>query len=362
MENNEVLEIAKKFNINGTPENISLIESGHINKTYLVKCDTGKRYILQYVNTYVFPNINELMDNVERVTNFIKKKSNIQTITFIKTKENKPKYIYNNNWRMQEFIENTKNFLSTESLEILEEAGKAIGDFQTQLNGFNAETLFETIPKFHDTPNRVKQLEIAIESKENKEKRKERFEKAKEYIDFLTDKKRTSITDTITNKLKNGTIPTRATHNDTKLSNILFNKDTNKYVALIDLDTIMPGSIVYDFGEGIRTSSTTSREDEGDISKIHVDMNRFEAYTKGFLEKVKTIITKEELELLPLGIWMMTYENAIRFLTDYLNGDIYFAVRKEDHNLIRTKVQSEILKQMEYNQKIMEGMIKKYEL
>lgn len=190
MENNEVFEIAKKFNINGTPENISLIESGHINKTYLVKCDTGKRYILQYVNTYVFPNINELMDNVERVTNFIKKKSNIQTITFIKTKENKPKYIYNNNWRMQEFIENTKNFLSTESLEILEEAGKAIGDFQTQLNGFNAETLFETIPKFHDTPNRVKQLEIAIESKENKEKRKERFEKAKEYIDFLTDKKK----------------------------------------------------------------------------------------------------------------------------------------------------------------------------
>lgn len=265
---------------------------------------------------------------------------------------------------MQVFIENTKTYLSTNSLEVLEEAGKAVGDFQKQLDGFNAESLYEIIPKFHYTPNRVKQLYDAINSKENNEKRKERFEKAKPYINFLTQKERIEKTSIITNKLENKEIPLRVTHNDTKLSNILFDKNTEKYIALIDLDTIMPGSIVYDFGEGIRSGVTTSKEDEQDVSKIYVDMNRFEAFTKGFLGLMKDTITKEELELLPIGAWMMAYENAIRFLADYLNGDTYFSVNPEiqDHNLIRVKVQLEIVKQLEKNENKMKGMINKYGL
>lgn len=364
MKKEKLLEISKKFDIEGNPIEAKIIESGHINKTYLVEYDTGDKYILQYVNTNVFPNIKELMENIEKVTEFIKEKGNSTTLTFIKTKGENPSYIYDNNWRIQKFINNTKTFISTESLQILEEAGKSVGNFQKQLDGFNAETLFEIIEKFHYTPNRVKQLQDAINSPENNEKRKERFEKAKEYIEMLTDEKRLSRTNIITSKLENHTIPLRVTHNDTKLSNILFDKDTDKYVALIDLDTIMPGSIVYDFGEGIRTGITLSPEDEQDLSKIHIDMQRFEAFTKGFLEQMKGTITREELDLLPTGAWMMTYENTIRFLADYLNGDTYFAVSEEipDHNLIRAKAQFEILRQIEENEEKMKGMIEQYGL
>lgn len=360
MENSELFEIAKNFEINGKPTEISIIDSGHINKTYLVKYDTGEKYILQYVNTNVFPNIVELMNNIEMVTTFIRKKGNCKTLKFIKTKSGN--YIYNNNWRMQEFIENTKTYLSTESLDVLKEAGRAIGDFQNELDGFNAESLYEIIPKFHYTPNRVNQLRDALESEPNREQRKERFEKANECIKFLTDKKRLDKTSEITNKLENHTIPLRVTHNDTKLSNILMDKDKDTYVALIDLDTIMPGSVVYDFGEGIRTGVTVAAEDEQDLSKIHVDMERFKAYTEGFLETAGQSITKEEKDLLPLGAWMMTYENAIRFLADYLNGDIYFAVHNEDQNLHRATAQAEILRQMEENEENMKGMINEYGL
>lgn len=364
MEKEKLLEISRKFDVTGNPTAVKLIDSGHINKTYLVDYDTNKKYILQYVNTNVFPNIFELMNNIEKVTEFIKKKGNSTTLSFIKTKGENPSYIYNDNWRMQEFIENTKSYISTESMQVLEEAGKAVGDFQKELDGFDAGALYEIIEKFHYTPNRVKQLMDAINSKENNEKRKERFEKAKPYIDFLTDKKRTSKANAITSKLEDGTIPLRVTHNDTKLSNILFDKDTNKYKCLIDLDTIMPGSIVYDFGEGIRTGATTAAEDEQDLSKIYVDMKRFEAFTKGFLSIMKNTITKEELELLPIGAWMMTYENTTRFLADYLNGDIYYAVNKDipDHNLVRVKAQVEIIRQMEENEEKMKGMINQYGL
>ncbi len=364
MKKNELLEISKKFDINGNPIEVNLIETGHINKTYLVKCDTGNKYILQYVNTKVFPNIDELMSNIHEVTSYIKREENGKTLEFIKLKEGTNKYIYNNNWRMQKYIDNTKTYISTESLDILTEAGKAVGEFQKQLDGFNAEKLYEIIPKFHYTPNRVNQLKDAIFSKENNEKRSERFIKAKPYIEFLTDESRTSRANIITSKLENGKIPLRVTHNDTKLSNILFDKDTDKYVALIDLDTIMPGSIVYDFGEGIRTGVTTAAEDEQDLSKIYVDMERFEAFTKGFLEKMKGTITKEELELLPIGGWMMTYENTTRFLADYLNGDTYYAINKDipDHNLVRVKAQVEIIKQMENQENKMKGMINQYGL
>ena len=162
--------------------------------------------------------------------------------------------------------------------------------------------------------------------------------------------------------MQNNEIPLRVTHNDTKLSNILFDKDTDKAVCLIDLDTVMPGALCYDFGEGLRTGITTAKEDEQDLSKIKIDINRFESYSKGFLSEVKDTITKEELETLPLGVWMMTYENAIRFLADYLNGDTYFATDKniENHNLVRAKAQLEILKQLEEQEERMKGVIRKY--
>lgn len=361
MKLDKLIEIAENFDIAAKPTNMTLIDIGHINKTYLVDYDNNEKYILQYVNTNVFPNLDELMSNAKRVTEHMRKKEDSTTIKFIPIKGTAD-YIYHKNWRMQKFIDNTKTYLATESLDKLYEAGKAVGDFQREVEGFEANTLYEVIPMFHYTPNRVKQLKEAIESKENREKRPERFEKAKKEIEFLTETSRINRTNKITNKLETGEIPLRVTHNDTKLSNILFDKDTDRAVCLVDFDTIMPGSLVYDFGEGIRSGITTAKEDEQDTSKVKADMSRFESFTKGFLEKTKNIITKEELELLPLGAWMMTYENLIRFLADYLNGDIYFAVNPEieDHNLVRVRAQLEILKQIEENETKMKGLIEQY--
>lgn len=349
------------------------VRVGHINKTYAItyktKEDKEKKYILQYVNTNVFPNLPELMTNIKKVTKYMNNKAletgeNIDrlTITMIDTIDNNPNGIHNKNWRMEEFIDNTKTYLTTDSMSILSEAGKAAGKFQKHLHGFPAEDLYEIIPQFHYTPNRVNQLKEALSSKENLEKRGERFELAKDAIKFVTDENRLSKTDIITKKLENKEIPLRVTHNDTKLSNILFDKDTDKAVCLIDLDTVMPGALAYDFGEGLRTGITTAKEDEQDLSKIYADINRFESYTKGFLSEVKNTITEEELKTLPLGVWMMTYENAIRFLADYLNGDIYFSVDEniENHNLVRAKAQLELLKQIEEKEEEMKGVIKKY--
>ncbi len=373
MNKEKLINIAKNFKIDGEPIKITQCESGHINRTYALTYKTQeneeKKYILQYVNTNVFPNLPELMTNIRNITTYMNKKAvengestDRLTITMIDTLDNNPNSLYNKNWRMEEFIDNTKTYLTTENLDILYEAGKAAGKFQKHLNGFPAENLYEIIPKFHYTPNRVKQLEEAMENKENKDIRSERFELAKDVIEFVTDKKRLDKTNIITNSLETKKIPLRVTHNDTKLSNILFDKDTEKAVCLIDLDTVMPGSIVYDFGEGLRTGITTAPEDSQDLSIVSADITRFEAYTKGFLSEVKDIITEEELELLPLGVWMMTYENAIRFLADYLNGDIYFATDEniENHNLVRAKVQLKILKQLEEQENEMKGVIKKY--
>ena len=373
MDKNELINIAKNFKIDGEVTNIEECNSGHINKTYALtyKQNNGesKKYILQYVNDEVFPNLPELMANIKNVTSYMQNKAESKgedtsrlTIKMIETNDNNPNDLYNKCWRMEEFIDNTKTYLTTEDLEILEEAGKAAGRFQKNLHGFKADELYEIIPKFHYTPNRVNQLNEALSSKENQEKRANRFQKAKDVINFVTDEKRLAKTNKITSMLETKKIPLRVTHNDTKLSNILFDKDTNKAVCLIDLDTVMPGALCYDFGEGLRTGITTSKEDEQDLSKIKIDINRFERYTKGFLSEVKDTITKEELETLPLGVWMMTYENSIRFLADYLNGDIYFTVDKniEDHNLIRAKAQLEILKQLEEQEENMKGVIKKY--
>ena len=373
MKKDELIKIAKNFNINGEPIKIEKCNSGHINKTYAVTYKTKeneeKKYILQYVNTNVFPNLPELMTNIKKITKYMNEKAlekgeNIDRLTLkmIDTLDDNPNSIYNQNWRMEEFIDNTKTYLTTESTEILTEAGKAAGKFQKHLDGFPAEELYEIIPKFHYTPNRVNQLKEALSNEENKAKRSERFKLAKEAIEFLTDENRINKTNIITNKIQSKEIPLRVTHNDTKLSNILFDKDTDKAVCLIDLDTVMPGTLVYDFGEGLRTGITTAKEDEQDVSKIYADINRFEAFTKGFLSEVKDIITEEEIKLLPLGLWMMTYENAIRFLTDYLNGDVYFNVDKdiENHNLIRSKTQMELLKQIEEKEDEMKGVIKKY--
>ena len=373
MKENEIFDIAKQFQISGTPVELKKCENGHINKTYEVtyeKEDGSKeKYILQYVNSDVFGDLERLNTNIIKTTDYIREKAknselNLDRITVKIIKTNDGHYIYNNNWRMQRFIENTKTYLSTDSTEILYESGKTIGVFQKYLDGFKADELYEIIPNFHYTTGRLNALKESISSKENNEKRSERFKIAKETIDFATDSSRTSRVNEITDKLDSKKIPYRVTHNDTKLSNILFDADTNKAVCLIDLDTVMPGALAYDFGEGLRTTVSRSKEDEQDLSKINLELDRFEAFTKGFLEQMKGTITKEELGTLTTGLWMMTYENGIRFLADYLNGDTYFHVDKEikEHNLVRAKAQFELLRQIEANENKMREVVEKYGL
>ena len=373
MNKKEVLDIAKNFQVNGKPVEVKKCENGHINKTYEVtyECENGRKekYILQYVNSDIFGDLNKLNKNIIEVTDYIREKakdSNLDlekiTIRIIKTIDGN--YIYNKNWRMQKFIDNTKTYLSTDSTEVIYESGKAVGIFQRYLDGFKADELYEIIPNFHFTEGRFRALKDSISNKENIEKRAERFELAKDSIDFALDSSRAGRITEITDKLASKQIPCRVTHNDTKLSNILFDKDTDKAVCLIDLDTVMPGALAYDFGEGLRMSVSKSKEDEADLSKINLELERFEAFTKGFLEQTKSTVTKEELKTLVTGLWMMTYENGIRFLADYLNGDTYFNVDEniKEHNLIRAKAQFELLRQIEINENKLREVVEKYGL
>ena len=356
----ELLSIAKNFKIEGKPIDVQVCSEGHINKTYIItyKNLTGKKekYILQYVNTHIFQNLPQLMNNIKNVTQYINTKAEEEgentdriTISLIETKDNSPYCIYNKNWRMEKFIENTKTYLTTQDLNILFQAGKVIGKFQKYLDGFKTDDLYEIIPKFHDTPNRVLHLKEAVVNEQNIKERKERIELAKEELEIILNEERLSKARILVDKIKNKEIPLRVTHNDTKLSNILFDKDTNEAVCLIDLDTVMAGALAYDFGEGIRTGIVTFKGGKDNLKSIYVDLDKFKVYTEGFFSEVKEMITKKEIETLPLGIWMMTYENAIRFLTDYINGDVYFKTdpKIKNQNLLKTKKYLEILRQLE---------------
>ena len=358
MNKEELINIAKNFKIAGEPINIEKCESGHINKTYAITYKTekgeNKKYILQYVNTNVFPNLPELMKNIKNVTSFMEEKAQEKgettsrlTIKMIDTIDNNPYAIYNQNWRMEEFIDNTKTYLTTENLSILEEAGKAAGKFQKHLHGFPAEELYEIIPKFHYTPNRVNQLNEALTSKANLEQRKERFELAKDVIKFVTDEKRLNKTNIITNKLENKEIPLRVTHNDTKLNNVLMDANSGEAICVIDLDTIMPSTLLYDFGDAIRFGASTAEEDEKDLSRVTIDLNLYKVFAEGFISEIKNTITPLEIELLPFSAKLMTLECGIRFLTDYLDGDVYFKIHRPDHNLDRARTQFKLVADME---------------
>ncbi len=361
MESLSLTQIAEKFEINGKVENISKLDGGHINKTYRVDCidenGTKTQYILQLLNKNVFPNINAIMNNYEQLWEYSRQhKGTMPAVIFLKSTNKE--MLYDGCYRMTEFVKNTVSFETTESLDMLEEVGKAVGEFEKCFNEFDASKLIEVIPKFHDTRKRFLDFKNSLQNNENIKERGDRFEIAKEQIDYCLSKE--DITGLIVEKIEEGKVPLHVCHNDTKLSNILFDKESLKAVTLIDFDTVMPGSLLYDYGEGIRTSCTTSREDEEDLSKVVWQENRCMAFTKGFLDKSKEIICKEELELLGMAPIIMAYENGMRFLTDYLNGDIYFNVNEgiKDHNLKRAKMQFELTKQMEQNLNKINKMIK----
>lgn len=331
-------EVAAKFCLQGEVTEICPYGEGHINLTLLVTT-TKKRYILQKMNTRVFPDPDKLMANICGVTEHLRARG-IETLNVVPTKDGKPFLKETECYRVYDFIENTVTYQTASDINVFRNSGKAFGEFQNYLAEFDASKLTETIKRFHDTPNRFENFKAALEA--------DAFDRAKdckEEIEFILSHENTY--GIAMAGLKDGTLPLRVTHNDTKLNNILMDEKTGEARAVIDLDTIMPGSMLFDFGDSIRFGASTAAEDEKDLSKVHFDINLFKAYAEGYCGAVKDSITNREAELLPYGSYLMTIECGMRFLTDYLAGDTYFATKYEGHNLVRCRTQIRLASEME---------------
>ncbi len=344
------LPVAEQFALDGIVTDICPYGEGHINLTLLVTT-TEKHYIMQRMNTHVFPDTACLMANICAVTAHLEKQG-IETLHVVPTKDGKTYLDGEECFRVYDFIENTVSYQSADDPAIFERSGGAFGTFQHQLSAFNAETMTETIPHFHDTPRRYARFtEVLHEDKMG------RSEECKKEIDFLLSHANTLSK--VTDGLADGSIPLRVTHNDTKLNNILMDAVTHEARAIIDLDTVMPGSMLYDFGDSIRFGASTAKEDEKDLSLVHFDIRLFEAYARGFCQAVRNTITPAEQELLPYSAYLLTIECGMRFLTDYLEGDVYFATKYPGHNLVRCRTQFKLAGEMEEQMPAMHAIIRR---
>ncbi len=341
-------ELLKKFDIKAdvTDVEIAPYGGGHINSTYIVNSEP--KYILQKINVHVFPFPDELMRNIELVTEHITAKlteagedASRGAYRVVKALDGK-NYVKTDDgdyYRIITFIDAVSHDNIKESSELYR-AAKVYGKFQRMLSDFDADKLFEVIPMFHDTPNRMKNLLKAIE-----ENKSGRLDSVREDVEFaLSYKDRISA---IVDGIADGSIPLRVTHNDTKLNNFLFDKDTDECLCLIDLDTVMPGSLLYDFGDALRLGASSAAEDETDLSKVNFCIEPFTQFTKGLIEALGKDMTKREVELLPYSELLMTFEVGIRFLTDYLDGDVYFKTAYPEHNIDRARNQFKLVRDID---------------
>ncbi len=371
-------EALEAINFNGDIINVKSFGSGIINDTFLVVCNDNdnkeEKYILQKINNSIFKNIELLMKNYCNICNYLKEivknthgDVDRQTITVIPTKDGKSffKDSKGNYWRAIKFIPNTITYDVLESSNDFYKVGKAFGKFQNMLSEYNAENLYESIPNFHNTKERFNTFLSSV-----KNNKVNRLDKVREEVNFILERENdTSILIDMYERgelplrvTERGELPLRVTHNDTKISNILMDEKTKEGICVIDLDTIMPGLSLYDFGDAIRSGATHALEDEKDLSKVYVDLEFFEAFTKGFLEGTNSTLTKNEIEMLPMGAKVITLEQGIRFLTDYLDGDIYYKTSYEDQNLDRTRTQLKLVRDMELKWDKLKGIVNKYVL
>lgn len=356
---------AAAFCLQGVPKEITPYGNGHINDTFLLVCEDGgvtHTYILQRMNHAIFKNPAALMENVANVTAYLQEEirksggdPNRETLSVIKTRAGK-NYLedYSHNfWRVFPFIDHTFCLEKVENANDFYNCAVAFGGFQRRLASYPADTLHETIPFFHHTPSRFLNFQKAVT-----EDVLGRASMVQEEINFALS--READTHILTDLLDKGELPLRVTHNDTKLNNILFDASTRKALCIIDLDTIMPGLSLYDFGDSIRTGANTGAEDETDLSKVELNLSLFETFSEGFLKGCAGSLTPLEIKLLPMGAKLMTFECGIRFLTDFLVGDTYFKIHRENQNLDRARTQFKLVADMEKKWEDMENIVSRF--
>jgi len=339
---------------------------GHINDTYAAyfrKADgTTHRYILQRINHNVFKDVERLMQNIAGVTAHLRAKiaavggdPDRETLTIIPTVEGRTFYQAPDGsyWRGYIFIEGALTYEEVASLEHVYNAAKAFGRFQKLLSDFPADRLYETIPDFHHTGKRFEAFVAAVERDVAN-----RAQSVRDEIAFV--EQRAAEATVLVDLLAEGKLPQRVTHNDTKFNNVMIDDETGEGVCVIDLDTVMPGLALYDFGDSVRSAANTAAEDERDLSRVHTDLRVFECLVHGYLDAARDFLTPMEVDLLPFSARLMTFECGMRFLTDYLNGDVYFKTHRENQNLDRCRTQFKMVADMEAKSTQMQGIVDSY--
>lgn len=361
-----LIEIAKQFKFEGDFLEASPCGFGHINDTFAARFRKANgvvhRYILQRINHNVFKNPEGLMQNVERVTTHLWKKiiaaggdPERETLNLIPTVDGKTfdRTHDGNYWRAYIFIEGAQTYEVVESLDHVYNVAKAFGKFQRLLSDLPAGQLYETIPDFHHTGKRYEAFVEALERDV-----KNRAQSVRTEIEFV--EKRAADTSVLVDLLEQGELPERVTHNDTKFNNVMIDDKTGEGVCVIDLDTVMPGLSLYDFGDSVRSGANPVAEDERDLSKVSIDLGIFDRFVHGYLDTARDFLTPIEVDYLPFSAKLMTFECGMRFLTDYLDGDVYFKVHREDHNLDRCRTQFKMVRDMEERFDQMVRIVGKY--
>lgn len=359
----DIKKIASAFDLRGTFLSAAPYGSGHINDTYKVDVEQGGcpvSYILQRINNNVFPNVEKLMENISRVTSHLRTKiiarngnPTRETLTLIPTVDGKS-YCQDENgnfWRAYIFICNARTYDFVSDTRQAYEAARAFGNFQKQLADLPGGPLFESIPNFHNTPKRFETFLKSLEA--------DKFNRAalaKPEIEFALSRK--DKISAVVNGLADGSIPSRVTHNDTKINNVMLDDKNGEGLCVIDLDTVMPGAVLYDFGDQVRTTTATAAEDERDLSKVNFRLDLFKALVEGYLESAGDMLVPGEKNLLAESGALITFEIGLRFLTDFLDGDIYFKVHRDGHNLDRCRTQFQMTRQMDEQLDKMAALVK----
>lgn len=336
--------VGEKFRLQGKIYSFKTINNGNINTTYKVTYKQGKKvkpYLFQKINTYVFKSPADIMENIDKVTSYIRDRNPGTLSLHFHHLENGENYFMNSEtefWRVSNYVESV-TYNSADDLNIVRNTGYAFGNFQHQLADFDASLLHETIPDFHNTKMRLEKL-FADEAADPCGRTAEAKEEL-EYIHSVAEE-----ASYLSRLYSEGKIIPRVTHNDTKSNNVLFDRKTKEAIVVIDLDTVMPGMAMYDFGDGVRFIANTAAEDEPDLDRVSLDLDKFRAFAEGFIPPVKASLTHGEIESMPLGAFSVTVELAARFLDDFLTGDKYFKTDYEGHNLVRARCQLKLAQDM----------------